>query len=159
MGERTPEERFDFSTLERLVPGAPPPKERKPLAPRLLGGLAFLAAAAVVVAVPWFLLTRAPAPGPLPPSPTPSPTPSPSPSPSPPPAAGAYEVTGLTTGCLRVHARPALGSEVIDCLSSGVRVTSDGKTREADGYRWLHIHDPIARVDGWAADEYLKRVT
>jgi hypothetical protein len=153
-----PESKIDFSSLERLSAKAPPPRERRPLVPRVLGMLAFLAAASVVVAVPWFFLARSPSPtAPTATSPA-TRMPAASPSPSPAPVAGTYEVTGLTSGCLRVHAGPGTGSEVIDCLGLGIQVTSDGRATTSDGFRWIHIHDPIAKLDGWAADTYLKRI-
>jgi hypothetical protein len=39
-----------------------------------------------------------------------------------------------------------------------VQLTSDGQTAEADGRAWLHVHDPIKKLDGWAAGAYLRKV-
>lgn len=156
--EREPENRIDLSSLERLSPSAPAPENKRPLVPRLLAVLGFAAAASVVVAIPWFFLTRTPAPKvSSTPSPTPRPPASPSVSPSPVVVPGTYEVTGVKN-CLRVHSGPGLATPVIDCIGAGIQVTSDGITRSKDGYRWLHIHDPVAKTDGWAADAYLKHV-
>lgn len=153
------EDKFDFSSLERLTPSAPPPKEPTRWGARIAGTLAFFVAAAIVVAVPWYFLAR---PAEEPPRGTPSPSPSPSPSvsasPSPPPVAGTYEVTGVDGECLRVRVAPGLTKELLDCIGAGVLVTSDGKTAEADGRTWLHIRDPFANADGWAAAEFLRKV-
>ncbi|MCA1834479.1 MAG: hypothetical protein ABR548_00135 [Actinomycetota bacterium] len=155
--ELPPENRIDLSSLERLSPSAPPPRERRPILPRLTATVAFLAVASVVAAVPWFFLTRTSAPTSPLKATRPPQTASPSPSPTPSLSPGTYEVAGLTT-CLRVHIEPGDGEKVLDCLGAGVHVSSDGEIREAEGRQWLHIHDPIAKVDGWAAAAYLKEV-
>jgi hypothetical protein len=156
------EERADLSSLRRLSREAPAPKPERPRKGTLGKLTAFLVAAAVVAVVPWFLFTRVitdrgPAGVPGSPTPSPSPTASASPTPTSLPAAGTYEVVG-TTKCLRVRIEPGTDQEVIDCLGPGVHVTSDGRVEEADGFTWLHVHDPLRNVDGWAADTYLKKV-
>lgn len=157
MPEDRPEDRLDFGNLERLVPNAPPPKEPSTFVPKLLGTLAFLLVAAVVVAVPWYFLTRTDGPaGKASPSPSAS-SASPSSSPSPAFPAGTYEVTGVEK-CANVRAEPGVTSKQLDCLTAGVRVTSDGKTEDFGGFVWLHIHDPFAKVDGWMASQYLRKV-
>lgn len=157
-----PEDRVDLSSLKRLSREAPPPKPERRREGSLPKLLAFLVAAVVVATVPWFVFTRIVTDrGPASPqasvTPTPSPSPSASPSPTLLPGAGTYEVVG-TTRCLRVRIEPGTDQEVIDCLGPGIRVTSDGRTAVADGFSWLHVHDPLKNVDGWAAVQYLKKV-
>lgn len=160
MAPDKPEDRFDFSDLERLSASAPPPKERR--GSPLTKAVAFLVPLIVLAVVPWLLLTRfmrttPPTPKPSP-SVTVSTTASASPSPSPVLGKGTYQVTGLSA-CLRVHATPGTGTEIIDCLQPGIQVTSDGLTGEADGLMWLYIHDPIINKNGWAASQYLTKLS
>ncbi len=157
-GER-PEERLDFGSLERLSANAPPPKEPSTFVPKLLGTIAFLAVAAVVVAVPWYFLTRPAGPTPTASTtPTQSASPSPSPSPMPSLGAGVYEVVGVDN-CANVRSAPGLGSPVIDCLTLGVRVSSDGKSEDLGGITWIHVADPFKKgAEAWMAAQYLKKV-
>lgn len=155
--ESRPEDRIDLSSLERLQPHAPPPKEPSEWVPRLLATGAFLAVAAVVVAVPWYFLTRTSSPktqagrSPSPAAASPSSSPNPSLGP------GTYEVTGVEK-CVNVRAAPGVSAPVIDCLTVGVRLKSDGKTEDLGGFVWLRIQDPFRRAEGWIATQYLRKV-
>jgi hypothetical protein len=157
--DRPPEERIDFASLEKLSPTAPPPKEKS--GSGITKAVAFLVPLVILAAVPWVLLTKVFKTPERAPSPVVERTHSPPPSASPTtnPAKGTYEVSGLHgASCLRIHVRPGTGTAVIDCLQTGLQVTSDGQTAKADSYPWLHVHDPIKRADGWAAATYLKKV-
>jgi hypothetical protein len=154
-----PEDRIDFGSLERLSANAPPPKEPSSFVPKLVGTLAFLAVASVVVAVPWYFLTRTgtsqPTASPTARATSASPSPSPSPSAFP---AGTYEVAGVDH-CANVRSAPGVSSPQIDCLTAGVRVTSDGKTEDLGGFTWVHVNDPFKKgAEAWMASLYLKRV-
>jgi hypothetical protein len=158
-----PEDRLDYSSLERFSANAPPPREKRGSA--LTKAIAVLAPLIILAAVPWILVTRflkesATRPEPtVSASPTPSASPSPSESASPALGKGTYVVSGLQgAACLRIHTTPGTGTPIVDCLQAGIEVTSDGQSAEADGLPWLRIHDPIVRKDGWAASTYLRKV-
>jgi hypothetical protein len=157
-----PEDRIDFESLERLSPGAPPPKEKHGSAGTK--AVAVLVPLIILAAVPWILVTRflkdttVKEPAVASASPSPSASASPSPSPSVAAGKGTYVVTGLEgASCLRIHSAPGTGTPVIDCLQAGIEVTSDGQNAEANGLPWLHVHDPIVNKDGWAAATYLRK--
>lgn len=154
----------DLTRLRRLSETAKPPKPEREFD---VGRVAAVAVAAVVaVVVPWLVFTRVGDSGPARPHPAPTAAPTASPPAAPPGAdasaaprsdAGTYEIVG-DVACVRVRIFPGTDSEILNCIKPGVRVESDGKIVEADGFAWLHVEDPFRKIDGWIATKYVKRV-
>jgi len=153
-GPESAEHRADLTGLTRLSDRPPPPKGERAI--RVVRGLSILLLAIAAAGLPWYLVTRG---GSEKPGAKRSPTPtvSPSPSPSPSLVAGNYEVTGVDK-CLHIRKQPSTQAPVIDCLTKGFPVRSDGKTQTADGRLWRHVYDKLKKSWGWAADQYLKKV-
>jgi hypothetical protein len=148
-----PEERVDLSGLSRLSDR--PPRPRAEATARVVRALTILLLAVAAAGLPWYVVTRgAREPAARPSRPTASPA-SPSPSPPPSPTSRLYEVAGVQR-CLNVRAEPSTSARRLDCLIPGVRVESDGQTAQAEGRTWRRIYDPIVKMWGWAADEYLR---
>jgi hypothetical protein len=154
-----PETRVDLSGLRRLSEDPPPVKpERRSRDGALPRMVAFFVAAVIFAVAPWYVFTRVlkddtPSKPSAAASTTPSPTPTPTASPS--SAPGTYEVANLTK-CMRVRAAPGTDQVVKTCLNLGVRVTSDGRTANADGIEWMHV--TYKQIEGWASTQYLKKV-
>ena len=148
------EQRVDLSGLSRLSDQPPPHRGEKSV--RIIRGLSILLLAVAAAGLPWYFVTRSGGTAPRAKKTT-SPSPTASTTVSPTPIAGTFEVTGLDKGvCLRIRKIPSVKGEILDCLGMGVRVRSDGKTQEAEGRLWRYVLDPIKKVWGWAADQYLK---
>ena len=113
---------------------------------------------------PTVMLNVIPAPTATPILPTPSPAATPTATkgmpPSPPPgiiAIGSYvEVNSTGTDGLRLHAEPALNSEVpFVGMEAEVFQVQDGP-RQADGYTWWYLSAPFDKNRrGWAVSNYL----
>lgn len=59
-----------------------------------------------------------------------------------------------SASALNIRATPSTSANVIDVVNSGGKVTSSGKTVEADGYTWLEVM--VSGKTGWAVKDYLK---
>ena len=157
----SPEDRIDFQALERFNPDTPPPKEKR-RGSGATKALAFLVPLLVLAAVPWFMLRNLANKDKTVAKPTvtvsASSSASASPSVSPGLSKGTYTVVGLDS-CLRMRIEPGTGKQVIACLAKGSTVSSDGESEKKDGITWLHVHDPVRKVDGWASVEYLKKTS
>jgi len=151
------EERIDLSSLGRLSDRPPPPKGEN--AVRVARVISVLLLAIAAAGLPWYFVARggggkdekaAP--------PTSSPTAS-RPSPSPTPTRSSYEVYNVEK-CANFRAEPSTSGRKIGrvCLLKGIRLTSDGQTKDAEGRLWRRVYDPVPKVWGWMADEYLKPV-
>jgi hypothetical protein len=150
----------DLRGLRRLSAIARPPKRDRDIdLPRIL---AFLAAAAIVIAVPWFIVSRIGDTGPARPGRAARSSTATSPSPSPSQTlladSGVYEVVG-DVRCARIRLSPGTDREIINCVTPGVKLRSDGRLVERDGFTWLHVDDPYRKVDGWIATRYVKKVS
>jgi hypothetical protein len=152
--ERGAEERVDLSGLGRLSERPPPPRREK--AAPVVRGLSVFLLAIAAAGLPWYFLTKtdrepaAPdtgATGSATTSPTPSPTQS----------GGTYEIFGVSS-CVNLRADADTSSERLDCLVPGVRLESDGRTKEGDGLLWRHVRYQRRSLEGWVADKYLKPV-
>ncbi|MFY9586586.1 MAG: hypothetical protein WAT66_03920 [Actinomycetota bacterium] len=151
------EERIDLSGLGRLSDRPPPPKGENAI--RVARAISVLLLAIAAAGLPWYFVARggggkddkAAAP-------TSSPTTS-RPSPSPTPTRSSYEVYNVEQ-CANFRAEPSTTAKKIGrvCLLKGIRLTSDGQTRDADGRLWRHVYDSVPKLWGWMADEYLKPV-
>jgi hypothetical protein len=154
-----PEERVDLTGLSRLSDKPPPPKGENAI--RIARALSVLLLAVAAAGLPWYFVTRggdtngdAGGPGPRQPGAT-------SPSPSPTATTVTYEIVNVgdqPDDCLNIRAEPSTQSKRLDCLTKDVRLTGDGKTQEGGGRLWRHVYDPLKKMWGWAADEYLKPV-
>ena len=151
------EERIDLSGLGRLSDRPPPPRGENAI--RVARALSVLLLAIAAAGLPWYFATRGggeknESAG----SPTTSPT-SARPSPSPTPTRSSYEVFNVEQ-CANFRVEPSTSAKKIGrlCLVKGIRLTSDGQTRDADGRLWRRVYDPVPKVWGWMADEYLKPV-
>lgn len=157
--EDAPSRGPEFRGISRYSSGPPPPRhERAASVGRAIG---FVVAATALIGAPWWFLTRGPSedflnptkppPGAVRPMPTAKGTPTVA------AEAGRYLVSSKGA-CVRIRQHPTLDGEILDCLQSGIEVTSDGQTASADGYDWIRVRDPIARVWGWTARDFLKKV-
>ena len=155
-GESTgPEERIDLSGLGRLSDRPPPPKGENAI--RVARAISVLLLAIAAAGLPWYFVARggggkddkAAAP-------TSSSTTS-RPSPSPTPARSSYEVYNVKA-CANFRSDPSTSAKRLDCLKVGIRLTSDGQTRDAEGRLWRRVYYPVSKMWGWMADEYLKSV-
>lgn len=148
----------DLSSLRRLSQNAKP--LRAPRDINIGRVTAFLAAAMVVVLLPWVVFTRIGDPGPAKPSrpgaghSTRSPTPSPAVSVL--PDAGVYEVVG-DVECARIRVLAGTDQEILNCVKPGTMLRSDGQLKTADNFAWLHVEDPFKKLDGWIATKYVRR--
>jgi hypothetical protein len=59
---------------------------------------------------------------------------------------------------VNLRAEADTSSERLDCLVPGIRLESDGQTREGDGLLWRHVRYTRRNLEGWVADQYLKPV-
>jgi hypothetical protein len=84
-----------------------------------------------------------------------SPSPSVSVKPKPSFRPGAYIVTA--NDCLRIRSDPTLSGGIVACAPPASTVQSDGRSKKADGYTWLHV--VYKEQPGWAATKYLSRTT
>lgn len=162
----------DLGSLRRLSENAKPSKLGRDINPFRV--IAFLAAAALAVIIPWTLFSgSAPAKKVVPPAPSvlvsngasgsPSVAVSAPASPSVSGTvlaqsdAGIYEIVG-TVSCVRIRVEPSTSAQPISCVNPGVRVNSDGEIKEQSGFAWLHVEDPASSQYGWIATKYVKRV-
>jgi len=154
-GPESAEERVDLTGLTRLSDRPPPPKGERAI--RVARGLSVLLLAIAAAGLPWYFVTRG---GNDKPGARGSVSGSPSASPSPTSThkASAFEVYGVGKACLNIRQDPSTSAVRIDCLTNGFRITSDGKTQEAEGRLWRHVYDKLKRMWGWAADQYLKPI-
>lgn len=162
MGQHEPpedgaEHRADLSGLGRLSERPPPPR-RENAAP-IVRGLSILLLAIAAAGLPWYFFTQTGDDPTVPsgPAATGSASPTTSPSPSPTRSAATYEVFGVDA-CVNLRAEPGTTGERLDCLVPGIRLESDGRTQEASGLLWRHVHYARRNLDGWIADRYLKPV-
>jgi len=153
--DRGAEHRADLSGLGRLSEQPPPPRGER--AAPIIRGLSILLLAIAAAGLPWYFLTRTSSDRPDPGTATPTGSASPTPTPSPTPSAATYEVFGVEA-CVNLRAEPGTTSERLDCLVPGIRLDSDGRTQEASGLLWRHVHYPKRNLDGWMADQYLRPV-
>lgn len=150
-----PEERVDLTGLGRLSDKPPPPRGESAI--RVARALSVLLLAVAAAGLPWYFVTRGADTnedarrGPA------RPPASSSPSPSPGATTKTYEIFNVED-CLNIRSEPSTQATRIDCLTKDFRLTSDGKTQEAGGRLWRHVYDPLKKMWGWAADEYLKPV-
>jgi hypothetical protein len=147
------EHRVDLTGLTKLSDRPPPPKGERAI--RVARGLSVLLLAIAAAGLPWYLVTRGgndkpKAGGSV------SVTPSASPTATSTAKASAYEVFNVGKACLNIRQDPSTSAVRIDCLTNGYRLTSDGKTEEAEGRLWRHVYDKLKKMWGWAADQYLK---
>jgi hypothetical protein len=154
-GSHGAEERIDLSGLGRLSDKPPPPKGENAI--RVARALSVLLLAIAAAGLPWYFVARggdgkddkgA--------APTSSPTAS-SPSPSPTPTRSSYEVYNVER-CANFRSEPSTSAKRLDCLNVGIRLTSEGQTRDAEGRLWRRVYYPVSKMWGWMADEYLKPV-
>ncbi len=152
------DERIDLSGLGRLSDRPPPPKGENAI--RVARALSVLLLAIAAAGLPWYFVTRGGGDGKNErnAAPTSSPTAS-SPSPSPTPTRSSYEVFNVEE-CANFRSQPSTSAPKTGrvCLLKGIRLTSDGQTKDADGRLWRRVYDPVPKVWGWMADEYLKPV-
>jgi hypothetical protein len=152
--ERGAEHRADLTGLGRLSEQPPPPRSER--AAPIIRGLSILLLAIAAAGLPWYFVTRGsdrPDPG----TPAATGSASPTPTPSPTLSAATYEVFGVEV-CVNLRAEPGTTGERLDCLVPGIRLDSDGRTQEAGGLLWRHVHYPKRNLDGWMADKYLRPV-
>lgn len=148
----------DLSSLRRLSQNAKPLRPSRDI--NIGRAAAFLAAAVIVVLLPWVVFTRIGDPGPAkPPRPgaghsTRSPTPGPAVSVL--PDAGVYEVVG-DVQCARIRVLAGTDQEILNCVKPGTMLRSDGQIKTADNFAWLHVEDPFKKLDGWIATKYVRR--
>lgn len=158
MGERErpdgAEGRVDLTGLGRLSQQPPPPRRER--AAPIIRGFSVLLLAVAAAGLPWYFFTKTEK-KPRPPGPAVTSSASPTASPSPTPSGGTYEVFGVDA-CVNLRAEPGTTSERLDCLVPGIRLDSDGRTKEASGLLWRHVHYAKRNLDGWMADKYLKPV-
>jgi hypothetical protein len=153
-GSEGAEQRVDLTGLNRLSDRPPPPKGERAI--RVARGLSVLLLAIAAAGLPWYFVTRGgndkpAARGSSSPTASASPTATST-------AASTYEVFNVGKACLNIRQDPSTSAVRIDCLTNGVRLTSDGKTQEAEGRLWRHVYDKLKKMWGWAADQYLKPV-
>lgn len=149
------EERADLTGLSRLSDRPPPPRGER--AVRVIRALSVLLLAIAAAGLPWYFLTRTNPSVTVQPPPTATASPSPTSTASPTPVSATYEVADVGV-CLRIREEPGRNQPVLDCVNAGVRLKSDGQTREADGLLWRRVFDRFKKSWGWAADQYLKPV-
>ena len=136
------EERVDLSGLGRLSERPPPPRREK--AAPVIRGISVLLLAIAAAGLPWYFLTktdrepRAPGPGAT-------------------GSGGTYEIFGVSS-CVNLRADADTSSERLDCLVPGIRLESDGQTKEGDGLLWRHVRYQRRSLEGWIADKYLKPI-
>jgi hypothetical protein len=149
---RGAEERIDLSGLGRLSDRPPPPKGENAI--RVARALSVLLLAVAAAGLPWYFVTRGGDPESAGGSPTTTPATTTS-SPSPTTTRLAFEVFNVQE-CANFRSEPSTRSTRLDCLLKGVRLTSDGRTQDAEGRLWRHVYYEVAKTWGWMADEYLK---
>lgn len=154
-GSRGAEERIDLSGLGRLSDKPPPPKGENAI--RFARAISVLLLAIAAAGLPWYFVARGgngkDEKGAAPVS---SPTTS-KPSPSPTPTRSSYEVFNVER-CANFRSEPSTRAKRLDCLQVGIRLTSDGQTKDAEGRLWRRVYYSVPKVWGWMADEYLKPV-
>jgi hypothetical protein len=153
--DRGAEHRADLSGLGRLSEQPPPPRGER--AAPIIRGLSILLLAIAAAGLPWYFLTRTGSDRPDQGTPAPTGSASPTPTPSPTLSGATYEVFGVEA-CVNLRAEPGTTGARLDCLVPGIRLESDGRTQEASGLLWRHVHYPKRNLDGWMADKYLRPV-
>ena len=149
---RSAEERIDLSGLGRLSDRPPPPRGENAI--RVARALSVLLLAVAAAGLPWYFVTRGGDQEGTGGSPSPQPTATTS-SPSPSTTRLAFEVFNVEK-CANFRGEPSTSATRLDCLLKGVRLTSDGRTQDAEGRLWRHVYYEVAKMWGWMADEYLK---
>ena len=151
---RGAEERIDLTGLGRLSDRPPPPRGENAI--RAARAISVLLLAVAAAGLPWYFVTRGGDNEEPRAAPTSSPTTS-SPSPTPTATQSSYEVFNVER-CANFRSSPSTSSKRLDCLQVGIRLTSDGRTQDAEGRLWRHVYYPVSKMWGWMADEYLKPV-
>ena len=151
-GSHGAEERIDLSGLGRLSDRPPPPRGENAI--RVARAISVLLLAVAAAGLPWYFVTRGGGSDEKASPPTSSPTAT-RPSPSPTPTRSSYEVFNVEN-CANFRSEPSTSAKRLDCLKVGIRLTSNGQTKDAEGRLWRRVYYPVAKTWGWMADEYLK---
>ncbi len=151
-----PEERADLSGLGRFSERPPPPRRER--AAPVIRVLSILLLAIAAAGLPWYFFTKTDEKPRAAGSPSPSGSATPSPTPTATLPRSTYEIFGAGS-CVNLRAEPATSGERLDCLVAGIRLESDGQTREGSGLLWRHVFYARRSLEGWVADKYLKPVS
>ncbi len=151
-GSRGAEERVDLSSLGRLSDRPPAPKGENAI--RVARALSVLLLAVAAAGLPWYFVTRGGGSDDAAGSRSPPATTT-TPSPSPTATRLTFEVFNVEK-CANFRSEPSTRAKRLDCLLKGIRLTSDGRTQDAEGRLWRRVYYQVAKTWGWMADEYLR---